>query len=126
MIVGPDGSLYGTTMLGGLYGGGTAFRVTRGGTVTILHGFRDAAVPHDAWEPNGLVLGYDGNFYGSSWFGGVYSKSYPDGYGTVFRMTPKGEVTVLHSFFDGSVSGDGENAHGGLVEGADGNLYGTT
>jgi len=64
--------------------------------------------------PNGLILASDGNFYGTSQSG--------DGAGDVFKMTPAGTVTVLHSF-----SGtDGKSPRAALVEGSDGALYGTT
>ena len=65
-----------------------------------------------------LVLGSDGNFYGTTYYGGSF------GYGTVFQMTPGGTLTVLHNF--NNVTTDGAYPYGPLVQGSDGNLYGTT
>ena len=66
----------------------------------------------------GLVQGTDGNFYGTTLYGGA------NGDGTVFKITPNGMLTTLHSF--GSQVGDGTWPDGGLVQGTDGNFYGTT
>ena len=68
-------------------------------------------------SPEGpLVQGNDGNFYGTTVYGG------PNGSGTVFRITPDGSLTNLH-FFSGN---DGAYPSAGLVQGSDGNFYGTT
>jgi uncharacterized repeat protein (TIGR03803 family) len=69
--------------------------------------------------PNPLVLGTDGNLYGTTTDGGTA------GYGTVFRLTPSGMLTVLHNF-TGSPGNDGANPEGPLALGSDGNFYGTT
>lgn len=69
-----------------------------------------------------LIQASDGIFYGTTQSGGALNR------GTVFRMTASGTVKVLHSF-SGNHEADpaaGANPTGGLVEGADGNLYGTT
>ena len=65
----------------------------------------------------GLVLGPDGNLYGTSFYGGDAN------FGTVFKVTPKGEMTVIYSFEGGS---DGAYPSAQLLVGQDGNLYGTT
>ena len=64
----------------------------------------------------GLIQGTDGNFYGTTTFGGA------NGQGTVFRITPDGTLTTLHSF----AGTDGCCSHAGLIQGTDGNFYGTT
>jgi len=69
----------------------------------------------------GLVQATNGNFYGTTAFGGAYSNCI-GGCGTVFEITPAGEFTLLHSF----TNYDGSEPLGGLVQGDDGNLYGTT
>ncbi|MGO8669948.1 MAG: choice-of-anchor tandem repeat GloVer-containing protein, partial [Capsulimonadaceae bacterium] len=121
LIQGSDGNFYGTTTGGGSAGGGTVFTMTPSGVVTILHSFGDGSVPNDGMHPwAGLVQGSDGSFYGATGQGGSA------GVGTVFTMTSSGAVTILHSFGDGSISNDGEDAENTLIQGSDGNLYGTT
>src|ERR1700761_7806601 len=74
--------------------------------------------PPDVYIPSaGLVVGPDGNLYGTSFYGGEA------GLGTVYKMTPKGEETVLYSFKGG---GDGAYPAAPLIVGQDGSLYGTT
>src|SRR5207237_4341846 len=65
---------------------------------------------------SGVVQGKDGNFYGTTTAGCTSNQ------GTVYKMTPSGTVTILHSF-DGN---DGVYPHGELVEAGDGNFYGVT
>ena len=69
---------------------------------------------------NALALGSDGNFYGTTVFGGSAGK------GTFFEITPSGQTTILHSFGDGTVAGDGYSPLSGVVQGTDGSFYGTT
>jgi uncharacterized repeat protein (TIGR03803 family) len=117
------GNLYGTTFFGGTGTGcdineagcGVVFKVDPTGKETVLHIFGGA---HDGWNPTGsLILDAAGNLYGTTQFGGLY------GYGTVFKIDPAGNETILHSFRRGL---DGANPAAGLVQDASGNLYGTT
>ena len=123
LIQGTDGNFYGVTEVGGgLSGCGTAFKVTPGGTYTVLHAFgggnnNDGCNP---WAP--LVQGSDGNFYGTTTAGGTGHCGLA-GCGAVFKMTPGGAVTILYSF-TGQPDGCVPNA--GLVQGTDGNFYGAT
>ncbi|MGO8672006.1 MAG: choice-of-anchor tandem repeat GloVer-containing protein, partial [Capsulimonadaceae bacterium] len=71
--------------------------------------------------------GSDGNFYGTTYFGGsTRGDNGSNGLGAAFKITPSGSVTILHSFRDGSVTNDGANPYAGLIQGSDGNFYGTT
>lgn len=111
---GRDGSLYSTTPSGGAHGAGAVFKVTPTGTLKVLYSFTGGS---DGSNPSsGLTVGTDGNFYGTTLGGGVNFD------GTVFKITPGGVPTVLHSFN----CTDGCNPVAGLIQGADGNFYGTT
>lgn len=76
----------------------------------------------------GLVQGLDGNFYGTTTYGGANSNTmcYTYNCGTVFRVTPAGALTTLYSFCSQANCADGAQPYAGLVLANDGNLYGTT
>jgi uncharacterized repeat protein (TIGR03803 family) len=121
LVLGTDGSFYGTTshggngISGGFPGYGTIFKMTPDGTLTNLYrftGFDDGGFPNA-----NLVQGSDGNFYGATEDGGVIQL------GTIFSITPGGEFNSLCFFPLSSVGGYPDAA---LVQGGDGNFYGTT
>jgi uncharacterized repeat protein (TIGR03803 family) len=115
LVQGPDGNFYGTTTGGGTYGAGTVFRITTNGTLTTLVSFNYSENGANPYA--GLVLGADNNFYGTTESGGTY------GMGTVFRMSSDGtSLTNLFSF----AGTNGAVPQAALVQGSDGNLYGTT
>lgn len=117
LVQGTDGNFYGTTAAGGTHHQGTVFKIDSAGNLTTLHSF--SGFPLDGAVPTaGLVQGTDGNFYGTTASGGMFYL------GTVFRMTPAGELTVSHSF--NALTGEGAIPTGGLVQGSDGNFYGST
>ena len=117
LVQGSDGNFYGTTLNGGSNGVGTVFQITPSGMPATLHNFAEAGT--DASHPQaGLVQGSDGNFYGTTAGGG----SRPNG--TVFEITPAGGFTTLHSFTN--IGADGTGPQAGLIQGSDGNFYGTT
>jgi len=113
-----DGDLYGTTYGGGSNnscenGCGTVFKISLAGALTTLHNFdsTDGSNPIAA-----LIQATDHNFYGTTYGGGTAG-----GWGTVFKITPAGKVTTLHSF-----SGtDGAQPYGPVSQDTSGNLYGT-
>jgi uncharacterized repeat protein (TIGR03803 family) len=113
-----DGDLYGVSTFGGTNNCGTVFKVTLAGVESVLYSFGGNPGP-DGSQPNGIIQANDGNFYGTTWFGG------PDGNGTVFKLTPAGMETVLYSFTQAN-SGHGLQPSAGLIQANDGNLYGTT
>jgi len=108
------GNLYGTTLDGGANDLGTVFKLTSHGKKKILHSF---ASDGDTYAPNSpLIMDADGNLYGTTTMGGVADN------GTVYKVTPTGQETVLLSFMGGS---EGFFPAGGLIMDASGNLYGT-
>jgi uncharacterized repeat protein (TIGR03803 family) len=93
------------------------FRISPSGSYTTLYSF--VGSPNDGSTPvSGLVQGSDGNLYGTALDGGTH------GDGTVFRISPSGTYTNLHSFV--GYPNDGTEPYAGLVQGSDGNFYGTT
>jgi uncharacterized repeat protein (TIGR03803 family) len=117
VIEGSDGKLYGTSRGGGTLNRGSVFRVEKNGTgFAQLKSFDCAA---DSCDPRaGLIEGSDGKLYGTSYAGGVSNG------GTVFSIEKNGTGFALLKSFD-CVTG-GCFPVGGLIEGSDGNLYGTT
>jgi uncharacterized repeat protein (TIGR03803 family) len=124
----PDGAgnFYSTADYGGPftnaaqggYGYGTVFKFNSDGSVTVPAFFSNTNGAHPS---GGLVPGQDGNFYGTTtWGGRGISGSFP-GYGTIFKMSPDGALTNLYLF---SGFGDGGFIYAGLVQGRDGFLYG--
>jgi uncharacterized repeat protein (TIGR03803 family) len=119
LIQGSDGILYGTTSAGGSASAGVVFKITMDGAETILHNFGDGSTPNDGVGPQAsLTQSSDGNFYGSTVTGGSKNK------GTIFRISPSGTMTILHSF--GSILNDGASIQSALIQGATGDFYGTT
>ena len=122
-----DGNLYGLTDNGGGAGCGgdgcgTIFQIAPDGTnYTVLYAF--AGPPMDGSHPNALILAADGNLYGITRSGGA-SRCGAPGCGTIFRIAPDGtNYTVLYAFSGPPTDADSPQA---LIQGADGNLYGTT
>ncbi len=117
LVQAADGNFYGTTRLGGTFHGGTFFKITPGGALTTLYNFGEFKTEGTSVSAP-LVQGKDGNFYGTASEGGAQSL------GTVFKITPEGTLTTLHTF--GSTPSDGWYPYGGLILATDGNFYGTT
>jgi|GEM_PF-763418 len=115
LVEASDGNLYGTTSQGGTSNLGTVFRITTNGAFIKLVDFN---VSNGANPYAGLMQASDGNLYGTTFYGGT------NDYGTVFQMTTNGTLTTLVSF-KGTYP-NGFHPFAGLVEGKDGNLFGTT
>lgn len=112
-----SGNLYGTTQYGGTNGGfGTVFELSAKGKLTLLHSFAGTPDGEDPYA--GLLRDKAGNFYGTTQYGGTNG-----GFGTIFKLSAKGKLTLLHSF---AGTPDGVNPLAGLLRDAAGNLYGTT
>jgi uncharacterized repeat protein (TIGR03803 family) len=116
LAVGGDGEFYGTTFAGGTNGGGSVFKISASGMLTPLYSFSYGV---DGANPTaGLTLAANGSFYGTTFLGGT---NFEDG--GLFEMSSGGRLTPLYSFTNGA---DGANPYGALVQGSDGNLYGTS
>jgi uncharacterized repeat protein (TIGR03803 family) len=121
LIQGSDGNLYGTTLYGGPGGNGTVFKIsnpTASPTESVIYTFTGGV---DGASPSAsVILASDGNFYGTTFFGGS------SGWGTVFKISnPMISPTesVIYTFTGGS---DGGAPSASVIEASDGNLYGTT
>ena len=115
----PDGSFYGTARDGSPGDSGTVFHLTAAGAFTTLYQFTGNSNSDGGNPAAALVLGTDGNYYGSTASGGDNSTAAS----SIFRITPAGTFTILHSF---SFGADGGAPYGQLVQGTDGSYYGTT
>ncbi len=115
LVQGIDGNFYGTipasTYTPNPYG--AVFRLTPRGVFTVIASFLGSG----GKDPEGpLVLGTDGNLYGTAMTGGAY------GVGTLFKVTTNGTVQLLHSF----TGADAANPQCALLQASDGFLYGVT
>jgi uncharacterized repeat protein (TIGR03803 family) len=124
LVQGADGQLYGVAYYGGnglpdcASSCGTVFKLTLSGNPTLLHSFCLQTNCTDGAEPTAaLVRGSDGNFYGTTSAGGA---NYA---GVIFKVTPNGTYTILHSF---AAAGEGNSVVAPLIQASDGNFYGTS
>lgn len=117
LVQGSDGNFYGLTGKGGANGTGAIYKITPTGTETVLYSFGPPVNAQDPKPIGPLLLATDGNFYGTTESGGTLNA------GTVFRLTPGGTETIIHSFTAQGTDVAGPLA--GLIQGTDGNLYGS-
>ncbi len=122
LVIDSAGNLYGTSVQGGIYGGGTVFQVTPAGIHTVLYNFTGGP---DGGEPyKGVTLDAQGNLYGTAVTGG--GGSCEGGCGVVFELTNSGGVwsqSVIHTFTGGK---DGSGPGSPVTIDRYGNVYGTT
>jgi uncharacterized repeat protein (TIGR03803 family) len=121
LVQAPNGDFYGTTVGGGTANDGTIFKMTPNGTLTSLYNFCSQSNCADGSMPNaGMILGTDGNFYGTTIYGGATNQ------GTIFQITPGGTYKALYSFCSQAGCADGIFSYSRLIQATDGNFYGTT
>jgi uncharacterized repeat protein (TIGR03803 family) len=150
LVQGTDGDLYGTTALGGTNcsnagGCGTIFKITPSGALTTVYSFCNQTSCADGEYPYAsLVQATNGELYGTTLRGGVYCEALFESCGTIFKISPLlhridpyefaghkaaapgGTLTTLYRFCAEHGCPDGQAPYVGLVQAADGNLYGTT
>ena len=114
LVMGPDGNFYGVTVNGGVWLLGTVFRMAPGGQLTTLLSFANT---NGAFPNAPLTVGRDGKLYGTTTGGGVYNGD------TLFQISTNGAFNRIRSF--GSTESDPYIPYGPLVQGLDGNFYGT-
>jgi uncharacterized repeat protein (TIGR03803 family) len=127
---GPDGKLYGDTLFGGnqgcngYCGYGLLYRVNKDGTgFKVIHKFCSKANCADGSAGYSMVVGADGNLYGTTYYGGTGNCSPYGGCGTIFRVTPStGAYEVVFNF---NFATTGENPSS-LVVAADGTFHGSS
>lgn len=113
-----DGTLYGTTISGGANNQGTVFKITTTGSYTLLYSFHDVA-GSDAADPwTGVVVGTNGNLYGTAQ-GGKH------GSGSLYEVTPTGTETVLYSFCSSTGCPDGFFPQTPIMQHTNGKFYGS-
>src|SRR5580692_3902993 len=126
LVQATNGALYGTTGHGGSNGDyGTIFKITPDGKLTTLYSFCSQAKCAAGTQPAaGLIQATNGDLYGTTAAGGANGD-----YGTVFKITPGGKLTTLHSFCSQGAPPnctDGWAPDAGLIQATDGDFYGTT
>jgi len=126
VIQGKNGNFYGTD-IGGGNGAGTIYEVTPAGEVTVLYTFCSLTDCKDGSTPYGaMIIGSDGNFYGTTYAGGTNTTECNAGCGTLFKITPAGALTTIYNFCSKANCADGSQPEGGLLQDTNGTFYGTT
>jgi uncharacterized repeat protein (TIGR03803 family) len=128
------GNLYGTARGGGILtadspcgfisGCGVVFKLDRDGGESVLYSFKGGSDGFGV--ASGLIRDLAGNFYGTTVGGGISNAACtgagPVGScGVVYKLDPRGNETVLHTFTGGS---DGYAPYGTLISDWQGNLFG--
>ena len=119
LVQAPDGNLYGTTNLSN-DSLGSVFRLTPSGEITAICSFSAQSGYNIEVSNAGLVVGSDGNLYGTTNSGGA------NGQGTIFKVSLSGELTTLYNFCSAPRCTDGAAPVSALVQATNGIFYGTT
>jgi uncharacterized repeat protein (TIGR03803 family) len=128
LSLGADGQIYGTTSDGGSFGGGSFYKLGTDGVLKSLYSFDpyntaggSSAMSMGALAPT-ITLGNDGNFYGTTYYGGYNVVGNYSSFGTAFQITTNGSIKTLYNF-NGT---DGGGPYAPMTLGKDGTLYGMT
>ena len=126
------GIFYGTAYAGGSQTVGTFLEITSHGEVTVLHNFGEPSEEQDGANPTGITQATDGNFYGTTTWGGTGNAPFLAecpaiiGCGTLFQMTPAGQNTILENFCGRQICSSGSLPFAAPIQATNGNIYGTT
>jgi uncharacterized repeat protein (TIGR03803 family) len=123
LLVGTDGTFYGTTFSGGRSGSGTVFKLTPAGSTyaeKTIYSFNGIKGRQDGQYPYGVIADAQGSLYGTTGHGGIWGK------GTVFKLTLTGKKYIEKLLCQFRDHHDGQEPNGGLIFGSTGGLYGTT
>jgi uncharacterized repeat protein (TIGR03803 family) len=112
-----NGDLFGTTFYGGSHGSGAVWEITANGVPLLLHSF-ESSMYDGQYPETGVVLDVKGDVLGTTESGGRYY------YGTVWKLTPEGIYTTLHSF--GGTPRDARYIYSGITLDAKGDMFGTS
>jgi uncharacterized repeat protein (TIGR03803 family) len=115
---GSNGSLFGGAEFGGTHNNGTLYELPASGRLSVLYDF-DFNNLSDGPHFNGLTLASDGNLYGTAGGSGYWP-------GAIYKVTESGKVSVFYTFCSLVNCPDGTNPFAPVIQGTDGNLYGTT
>jgi uncharacterized repeat protein (TIGR03803 family) len=133
LVQGSDGNFYGTASAGGnvnascngyTLGCGVVFKLTPTGHYTVLHAFNGVFASEGGSPTGRLLLSPNGRLYGTTYAGGNVQGAFNQG--TIFSMTLAGAFTTIYSFDSAHLITDGVHPYAGVIQGTDGNLYGTT
>jgi len=113
LIQGRDNFFHGTALAGGSHNNGVVYKMALNGEINVVYSFTKGVYPC-----SGLIQDKRNIFYGTTTAGGDH------GLGAIFKITPDGTYTTLYSF--SNTLADGSNPYAALVQGNDGNFYGTT
>jgi len=119
-----DGNFYGITSSGGSTGYGVAFRISSAAQYSVIHNFCADPDCLDGRNAGGLLLATDGNFYGTTLLGGAGGGE--AGSGIAFQLSTSGAFASIYSFCSAAGCADGAEPADSLIQGSDGNFYGTT
>ncbi|HEY3971908.1 MAG TPA: choice-of-anchor tandem repeat GloVer-containing protein [Candidatus Sulfotelmatobacter sp.] len=119
-IVGSDGNFYGVVYGGGNAGQGTFYKMTMRGKLTTLYTFCTTSSCLDGSSPGGIIQASDGNFYGTTAYGGNFNG------GTIFEISSAGKFKLLYTFCAQANCADGKFPYFPPIQASNGSLYGAT
>jgi uncharacterized repeat protein (TIGR03803 family) len=127
LVEATNGALYGTTTSNGKNGGGTVYKITFSGSLTTVYNFCSLPNCADGSFPVAtLIQATGGNLFGTTSKGGPISGCDMANCGTIFKITPSGNLTTLYNFCSEPNCLDGGQSGSGVTQGTDGLFYGST